>query len=110
MPDELVATVTVPGAVEIAPSMMTERAPYEWGPVRPSFPPTAPDANRGAPREGLPEEPTALVDPQQVAPRSQQTAAPADEPAAPLPVWLFVAGGVVVLGLAGWLLRRRVSS
>ena len=106
MPDELVATVTVPGAVEIAPSMMTERAPYKWGPVRPSFPPTSPDADMGAPQEGPPEEPTALVDPGQVEPRSQQTAVSADEPGAPLPVWVFVAGGVVVLGLAGWLLMR----
>jgi hypothetical protein len=106
MPDELVATVTVPGAVEIAPSMMTERAPYKWGDVRPSFPPSAPDANMGAPQEGPPESPRPLIDPGQVEPRSQETAVPADEPGAPLPVWLFVIGGVVVVGLAGWLVFR----
>lgn len=106
MPDALVATVTIPGAVEIAPSMMTERAAHDWGPVRPSFPPSAPDANMGAPQEAVPGAPKALVDPSQVAPRSQQTTVSADEPGAALPVWLFVAGGVVVVGLAGLLVRR----
>ncbi|MBB4910757.1 hypothetical protein [Actinophytocola algeriensis] len=106
MPDALVATVTVPGAVEIAPSMMRSRAPYEWGAMRPSFPPAAPGANMGAPQAGPPAEPKALIDPQRVEPRSQETAVPADEPGAPLPLWLFVAGGVVVAGLAGWFLLR----
>ena len=106
MPDTLVATVIVPGRVEIAPSVMAERAPYEWGAVRPSFPPSEPGATMGAPQEGQVEQPGALVDPQQVEPRSQETTVSADEPGAPLPVWLFVAGGVVVVGLAGWLLLR----
>ncbi len=112
MPDALVATVTVPGEVEIAPSMMTERAPYEWGTVRPSFPPAGPDANMGAPQGFVSEEPKPLVDPQQVTPRGQETALPADEPGAALPVWLVVAGGIATLGLAGWLVRRyrRVNS
>ena len=106
MPDPLVATVTVPGGVEIAPSMMTARTPYGWGAVRPSFPPSAPDANMGAPQEGVPESPRPLIDPGQVEPRSQETTVAADEPGAPLPVWLFVLGGVVVVGLAGWLVFR----
>ncbi|MGB3443273.1 MAG: hypothetical protein WBA97_31445 [Actinophytocola sp.] len=103
MPDALVATVTVPGEVAIAPSMMTERADHEWGPVRPSFPPSAPDANMGAPQEAVPGAPKALIDPGQVAPRSRQTAVPDESDAAP---WLFLAGGVVVAGLAGLLVRR----
>src|SRR3954469_4560149 len=41
MPDALVATVTVPGAVAVAPSELKERAPHRWGAVRPSFPPVA---------------------------------------------------------------------
>ncbi len=106
MPDALVATVTVPGAVEIAPSEMTERAPHRWGDVRPSFPPTAPDANMGAPQGFVSEEPRALVDLQRVEPRSQETAVPADEPGAALPVWLVAAAGLVTLGLAVWLFRR----
>jgi hypothetical protein len=106
MPDALVATVTVPGGVEIAPSMMTERAPYEWGDVRPSFPPTAPDADMGAPQGFVSEEPRALVDPQRVAPRSQETAAPAGEPGAALPGWLVAAAGIATLGLAAGLVRR----
>jgi hypothetical protein len=101
MPDTLVATVSVPGRVEIAPSVVAERAPYEWGAVRPSFPPSEPGAITGAPQEGQVEQPGALVDPRQVAPRSQDTSVSADEPGAPLPVWLFVAAGVVVVGLAG---------
>jgi hypothetical protein len=106
MPDALVATVTVPGGVEIAPSMMTERAPYEWGEVRPAFPPSAPDANMGAPQEGPPASAQPLIDPGQVEPRSSQASVPADEPGAPLPAWLFVVGAVVVVGLAGWLVLR----
>lgn len=106
MPDPLVATVTVPGPVEIAPSMMTSRAPHDWGRVRPSFPPSSPDANMGAPVDGVPESPRPLVEPQRVAPRSQETVVPADEPGAALPVWLVVAGGAATLGLAAWLVRR----
>jgi len=104
MPDELVATVTIPGKVEIAPSAMAQRAPYQWGVVRPSFPPSAPDANVGAPQGFLTDTQVPLID--QVEPRSQQTAVSADEPGAALPVWLFVVGGVVVVGLAGWLVLR----
>ncbi|GAB1510238.1 hypothetical protein JCM33774_22800 [Actinophytocola sp. KF-1] len=106
MPDALVATVTVPGGVEIAPSMMTERAPWKWGDVRPSFPPSAPDADMGAPQGFVSEEPRALVDPPSVAPRSQATTVPADQPGAPLPVWLVAAAGLVTLGLAVLLVRR----
>lgn len=110
MPDGLVATVTVPGAVEIAPSQMTERAPHEWGPVRPSFPPSSPDANMGAPVAGVVESPRPLAGPERVAPRSQDTAIPADEPGGALPVWILVVGGVVTVGLAGWLVRRHRRS
>jgi hypothetical protein len=105
MPDALVATVTVPGGVEIAPSMMTERAEYDWGSVRPSFPPSAPDANMGAPQP-IPEEPRALVGQDRPTPRDQEAAAREDQPGAALPVWLLVLGGGVTLGLAGWLVRR----
>ena len=112
MPDALVATVTVPGAVEIAPSEMTRRAPHKWGAVRPSFPPSAPDADMGAPQGFVSEEPRALVDPRRVAPRARETAVPADQPGTALPVWLVAAGGVATLGFAVWLVRRyrRVSS
>lgn len=100
MPDTMVATVTVPGGVEIAPSEMTERAPWKWGEIRPSFPPSAADAAMGAPSGPLPEPVTPLVEPR------SQTTATADVPGAELPGWLPIAGGVVVLGLAGWLVRR----
>lgn len=103
MPDELVATVTVPGAVKIAPSMMTERAPWKWGAIRPSFPPSAPDAAMNAPSGPLPETAVPLVGSDRVEPRSQTTA---EQPGTELPGWLPIAGGVVVIGLAGWLVRR----
>lgn len=106
MPDALVATVTVPGAVAIAPSVMTERADHEWGVVRPSFPPSAPDADVVVPPEAPQGAPRALINPEKVEPRSQETAAPADEPGAALPVWLLVVGGAATVGLAGWLARR----
>jgi LPXTG-motif cell wall-anchored protein len=105
MPDELVATVIVPGGVEIAPSMMTERAPWKWGEIRPSFPPPGPDAAMNAPSGPLPGPATALIDPDRVEPRSQTTAT-ADQTGTELPGWLPIAGGVLVLGLAGWLVRR----
>lgn len=104
MPDTLVATVKVPGVVDLAPSAMAERAPWKWGPVRPSFPASAPDANIGAPEGFLTDTPVPLID--QVDPLSQETTVSADEPGDPLPVWLFVVGGVVVVGLAGWLVLR----
>lgn len=105
MPDTLVATVTVPGGVEIAPSMMTERAPWKWGEIRPSFPPSAPGADMNAPAGALPETAVPLVGSDRVEPRSQTTAT-ADRPGAELPGWLPIAGGVLVLGLASWLVRR----
>lgn len=104
MPDVLVASVTVPGPVRIEPSMMTERADHDWGAVRPSFPPSAPDAELGAPQETPAGDTGPLVDPGQVEQRGQRVAV--DEAGAALPVWLFVAGGVVVVGLAGWRVRR----
>jgi hypothetical protein len=91
MPDTDVATVTVPGAVKISPSQMTERAPYEWGAVRPSFPPGA---------AALVEAPVVEED---VAPRGHETAAP--DTTGP-PVWLMVGGGVVTIGFAILLVRR----
>jgi hypothetical protein len=97
MPDEDVATVTVPGGVEISPSMMVDRAHHDWGAVRPSFPVSAPDARIGvtAPDTGQ----TALVEP-----RGQVTA---DEPAGTaLPGWLVAVGGVAVIGFALLLVHR----
>ena len=91
MTDANVATVTVPGPVEISPSQMTERAPYEWGAVRPSFPPGS---------AALVEAPVVEKD---VATRGHETAAP--EPAG-LPVWLVVGLGAVTIGFAFLLTRR----
>jgi hypothetical protein len=98
MPDELVATVTVPGRVEIAPSDVRMRAPYEWGPVRPMFPPTADDAAIAAPQGYLTTTPQP-----EVAPRSN---AVADEPGGELPLWVVLAAAAATLGLAGWLILR----
>jgi hypothetical protein len=110
MTDALVATVTVPGAVAIAPSTVSERASHDWGVVRPSFPPAAPDAAMGAPQPGADQTPaTALIDPRRDGPRVQDTAAAADEPGTALPVWLIVVGALATVGLAGWLLRRRTT-
>lgn len=96
MPDEHVATVTVPGAVAIAPSMMEERAPYDWGTVRPSFPPPAPDANMGV--APLPDTE------QRVEPRGHATT---EDPAGTtLPMWLVIVGGAATIGFALLLTRR----
>lgn len=98
MPDEDVATVTVPGGVEISPSNVAQRAPYEWGAVRPSFPPTADDADFGAPQGYLTTTPQP-----DVAPRSN---AVADEPGGDLPLWVVFLAGAATVGLAGWLMLR----
>jgi hypothetical protein len=98
MPDEDVATVTVPGEVKISPSDVAQRAPYEWGAVRPSFPPTADDASIGAPMGYLTTTPQP-----EVAPRSN---AVADEPGSDLPLWVVFLAGAATLGLAGWLMLR----
>lgn len=103
MPDTVVATVTVPGGVEVAPSAMKARAPYEWGDFRPSFPPSAPDANGVGPGAGPPGVAAPLVEPK-VAPRSNEAAI--DEPGASLPVGLVILGGVATVGFAVWLARR----
>jgi hypothetical protein len=97
MTDTNVATATVPGGVDIAPSMMTERAPYEWGTVRPSFPPSAPDADMGAPAAA----PNPVETPD-VAPRAHAAAPTGTD----LPVWLVVAGGIATVGFALLLTRR----
>jgi hypothetical protein len=103
MPDALVATVVVPGAVTIAPSEMTDRAAHDWGTVKPSFPPNA---------AGTVAEPAAPAVPEQVAPavapRSQQ--ATVDEPGMPLPWGAVVLAGLATVGLAVWLGRRRVRA
>lgn len=105
MPDTLVATVTVPGGVQIAPSVMKERAPYEWGAIRPSFPPPDPDAENMPPMPPLDEEVVAATTaPAEVAPRSHEAAV--DEPGSTLPVGLVVLGGVATIGFAIWLARR----
>jgi len=102
MTDQLVATVTVPGAVKIAPSEMTARAPYRWGAVRPSFPPSAPGAQEAAPG-GVPAVSEPSTTAQDVAPKSQ---ASVDKPAKTLPWTLIVLGGLATIGLAVWLGRR----
>ncbi|MPZ79414.1 MAG: hypothetical protein GEV28_03065 [Actinophytocola sp.] len=104
MPDALVATVTVPGGVEIAPSDMQKRAPYDWGVIQPSFPPTAPDASMAGPGAAPTSESVAP----QVAPRSNDAAI--DEPGSSLPVGLVILGGVATVGFAVWLGRRYVRS
>lgn len=105
MPDESVATVTVPGPVQILPSEITARAPYEWGAVRPSFPPVAPNAQVAAPG-GFVDTPTTT--PPQVEPNSQTPAA--TEQGASLPMGLVIVGGLATIGLAVWLARRAVRS
>jgi hypothetical protein len=99
MTDPLVAEVTVPGPVKIAPSQMKERAPYDWGAVHPSFPPAAADADMAAPGGYL----TTSAPAPKVATRAHETAAPQGTD---LPVWLVIAGGVAVIGLALFLARR----
>lgn len=100
MTDTNVATVTVPGKVELAPSEMKERAHYDWGPVHPSFPPTAADAGMAAPG-GYPVSAGPSTESRDVAPR-----AAAEETGTDLPVWVVIIGGVAVLGLAAFLTRR----
>jgi hypothetical protein len=97
MPDVNVAVVTVPGGVAITPSVMKDRAPYDWGPIRPSFPPYEPDEHMGL----FAPEPAQAQD---VEPRVHATA---EQPAGTdLPMWLVVAGGVATLGFAFLLTRR----
>ena len=107
MADGLVATVTVPGAVKIAPSDVLGRAPHEWGEVRPSFPPAAPDAELIGPA-GTAEPPADPTTTQPaVAPRSQ---AIADEPGTTPPWSLLALAVVATLGLAIFLGRRHVRA
>jgi hypothetical protein len=101
MTDALIATVTVPGSVRIAPSEVAERAAHQWGAIRPSFPPTAPGASMAGPLVDVPVQTT----PPAVEPRS---AATVEQPAAAAPWGLLALGGVAVLGLAVWLGRRHV--
>jgi hypothetical protein len=100
MTDPLVATVTVPGSVRIAPSEMVERAPHRWGAIRPSFPPAAPGARIAGPAP----EPTTT--PPAVEPRS---AASVEESAA-APWGPLAVGGVAMIGLAVWLARRHARA
>jgi hypothetical protein len=102
MPDALVATVVVPGAVTIAPSETTERAAHDWGTVKPAFPPNAAGVEV-APEQVAPEQVAPAV-----APRSQQ--ATVDEPGLPLPWGAVVLAGFATVGLAVWLGRRRVRA
>jgi hypothetical protein len=103
MTDPLVATVTVPGAVEIAPSEMTSRAPYEWGTVHPSFPPAAADAAIVGPGTA----PDPVTTQPRVAAKSQATV---DKPAKALPWTLVTLGGLATIGFAVWLGRRFARS
>ena len=104
MADPLVATVTVPGSVRIAPSEIVGRAPHQWGTVRPSFPPTAPEAKITGPA-AEPTNAPALVEPRSAA----RVEEPAEESAA-APWGLLAAGGVIMIGLAVWLVRRQTRS
>jgi len=103
-----VARVTVPGGVEVSPSDMAQRAPYDWGPVRPSFPPSAPDAALAAPGGHAP--------PISAEPAAEHAVAPspamdeAVEEAVELPVGLVVALGLGTVGLAVWVGRRHVRA
>ncbi|HEY0448148.1 hypothetical protein [Actinophytocola sp.] len=102
MPDPLVATVTVPGRVEIAPSQMRSRAPYKWGAIRPSFPPTAPNADMAGPG-AAPAPPSESTAPR-VAPKAHEAAV--DQPGTALPIGLVILGGLATVGFAVWLGRR----
>lgn len=109
MSDEHVAMVTVPGAVEIAPSDVRVRAPHKWGVVRPSFPPTGSGAQAAAPMDfGSQEEPEALVEPRSLESTAApaETAASVEESGGGVPIELVVAGGLAVLALAVALGRR----
>ncbi len=101
MPDPLVATVTVPGGVDIAASQVRDREPYAWGTVRPSFPPVETDA-AVAPPAGPPS----------TAPRGgsgrQAGAARTADPG--LPVGLVLAAGAATVGFAAWLARRHARA
>lgn len=104
MSDANVALVTVPGEVRISPSDVKQRAHHDWGAVRPSFPPTADDAQIAAPLD-YPDQ-TKTVRPL-VEPRNTENAAAAvDEPGGNLPVELVVAAGLATVALAIWLGRR----
>jgi hypothetical protein len=102
MSDPLVATVTVPGPVEIAPSETAERAPHEWGAIKPSFPPTAPDAKMPGPPAAEPTNAPALVEPRNAA----RVEEPVEDPAA-APWGLLAVGVAAMIGLAVWLVRRQ---
>jgi hypothetical protein len=102
-PTALVATVTVPGAVEIAPSEMTSRAPHEWGTVHPSFPPAAADAAIVGPGTA----PDPVTTQPRVAAKGQATV---DKPAKALPWTLVTLGGLATIGFAVWLGRRFARS
>lgn len=98
MPDMDVAAVTVPGPVRISPSQVKQRAPYEWGTVRPSFPPTADTAG-----EVAPWAPPPTTESRDVTPRSQATP---DAPGTDLPMWLVIVAGAATIALAAFLARR----
>lgn len=119
MPDALVAVVTVPGTVRIMPSEVDQRAPHQWGPVRPSFPPKAADAQVDAPLNYLPEESAVpLVEPRAARSPADPAADTAADTAvasgagagAGMPVELVVAGGLMLVAVAagvGRYVRRR---
>ncbi|MCT2581686.1 hypothetical protein [Actinophytocola gossypii] len=104
-----VARVTVPGRVEVSPSDMSTRAPHDWGAVRPSFPPSAPDAGLSAPDGYVPPITTEPATEERTVP----SAAAVDEVVEP-PVWPMVALGLGAVGLTGgfavWLGRRNVRA
>ncbi|HEX2130955.1 MAG TPA: hypothetical protein VHH15_05290, partial [Actinophytocola sp.] len=87
--------------VEVSPSELAERAPHDWGAVRPSFPPSADGAQLAAPGGYAP--------PTSTEPRAVEPAATVDE-AADLPVGLVVALGLGTVALAGWVGRRHLRA
>lgn len=106
MPDPLVAVVTVPGEVEITPSEVAQRAPHDWGAVRPSFPPAADDAQFAAPHAPYETTPEALVEPRTESPPEPVARSTSEETGSGWPVELVAAGGLAVLALAVGLGRR----
>jgi hypothetical protein len=85
---------------------MKVRAPYEWGAIRPSFPPAAADAELAGP--GVAPSAAAPAGEQPaVAPRSQATV---DTPGASLPWGVVVLAGALTIGFAVWLGRRHARA
>lgn len=85
-----VGRVELPGAIELLPSQVRQRAEFKWGAAKPSFLPVAPDANAAAPNQAVPATPKVVT---------------ARTPTAgePLPAGLLAGSAVALLALAGLL-------